>query len=97
MKKVLLSLLASVLFLAQASANSNVRDALVYSTINSAIATGTAIGLQRAGYQTQTVVTPFGAQTVIVNNTDNLSNNTQNTARPTQSEINQQRMDFMNN
>ena len=98
MKKHLFILLGLSLG-SHAIANNNLQNALICSTINSAVATGTAIGLQRAGYQTETVITPYGATTVIKNQDDS---NRVNIAPPIsnqqrQSEITQQQLDFMNN
>lgn len=98
MKKIL-NVILGTFVVTSAIANSNLQNALIYSTINSAVATGTAVGLQRAGYQTETVITPYGATTVIKNQNDQNNSNTTPPAsnQQRQSEITQQQLDFMKN
>ncbi|GGG06743.1 MULTISPECIES: hypothetical protein [Cysteiniphilum] len=79
-------------------ADANFDKAMTYATVNTVIATSSAIALQKAGFKTQTYNTQYGLVTTIDNGQNNISQKNQNepSTWQTQQEISQQRQDFMN-
>ncbi len=83
-----------------ATANAQADKALTYAAVNTTIATTTAIALQKAGYQTQTISTPNGLITTIKDpnaNTTQQSASDDNNWQQVQEDAYQQRQDFMSN
>ncbi|WP_192484746.1 MULTISPECIES: hypothetical protein [Cysteiniphilum] len=78
-------------------ADANFDKAMTYATVNSVVATSSAIALQKAGFQTKTYNTQYGLVTTIDDNQGDISQKNQNepNAWQTQQEISQQRQDFM--
>ena len=76
----------------------SVGDALAYATINSAVATSSAIVLQKAGFQTQTFNTPYGLVTTVQSSSSMSSGQTQSVQSSLwekQQEVSNQRQAFM--
>lgn len=100
MRQHIISILTGLTFMMTCSsyADANFDKAMTYATVNSVVATSSAIALQKAGFKTQTYNTPYGLVTTIDDNQGEASQKNQNepSAWQTQQEVSQQRQDFMN-
>ena len=95
-KRFILTILATGM-IASCYADANFDKAMTYATVNSVVATSSAIALQKAGFKTQTYNTQYGLVTTIDNDQNNISQKNRNepSSWQTQQQISQQRQDFM--
>lgn len=100
MRQHIISILTGLTFMITCSsyADANFDKAMTYATVNTVVATSSAIALQKAGFKTTTYNTQYGLVTTINNDQDKATQKPQNepSAWQTQQEISQQRQDFMN-
>lgn len=87
--------LSIILLLNFASADTELDHALLYATANSAVATSSAIALKKAGFETQTINTPYGLVTTIKDDTDTVTATSQTDRWQKQQAVYAQRKAFM--
>lgn len=94
--RYLVALVLGIVLSTSGHANANFDQALTYATVNSAVATTSAIALQKAGYPTQTVNTPYGLVTTIKDSNTPAATANQPSAWQQQQQVQSQREAFMN-
>ncbi|WP_440616206.1 hypothetical protein [Cysteiniphilum sp. 6C5] len=99
MRQHIISILIGLTFMMTGSgyADANFDKSMTYATVNTVVATSSAIALQKAGFKTQTYNTQYGLVTTIDDNQGDVSqkNQSEPSTWQTQQEISQQRQDFM--